>query len=61
MPLYLYVLILVGVALLGVLAGLLTFKRSLRWCPNCGATLACLHCQQRPTAAPLGDITPTRF
>ena len=56
-----YVLTLIGVALLGFLAGLLTFKAKQRWCPTCGATLACLTCRQRPAAAPLGNITPTRF
>ncbi len=30
--------------LLGFGAGLLTFKRSLRWCPQCGKTLTCAEC-----------------
>lgn len=28
----------------GWLAGLLTFRRSLRWCPSCGADLKCPRC-----------------
>lgn len=28
----------------GWLAGLLTFRRSLRWCPTCGADLKCPRC-----------------
>ena len=27
--------------ILGFLAGLLTFRQTSRWCPACGATLAC--------------------
>jgi hypothetical protein len=30
--------------LLGALAGFTTFKRSLCWCPICGATLRCVEC-----------------
>lgn len=34
--------VLVGFALVvGFLAGLLTFRVKQRWCPTCGATLAC--------------------
>jgi hypothetical protein len=33
----------------GFLAGLLTFKRSLRWCRHCGQTLSCADCSGRPT------------
>lgn len=29
---------------LGFLAGLLTFKRSLQWCRTCGASLSCPEC-----------------
>ena len=54
-------LALVSALIIGFLVGLLTFKAKQRWCPTCGATLACLTCRQRPTAAPLGTITPTRF
>jgi hypothetical protein len=32
--------------MLGFLAGLLTFKRSLRWCRTCGAILTCPDCAQ---------------
>lgn len=30
--------------LLGFGAGLLTFKRTSRWCPDCGKTLSCGQC-----------------
>jgi hypothetical protein len=40
---YLYLAITTMVALLAFLAGLVTFKRSLSWCPGCGAELACPH------------------
>lgn len=29
---------------LGFLCGLTTFRRSLRWCRNCGETLSCPRC-----------------
>jgi hypothetical protein len=35
----------------GFLAGLLTFKRSLQWCPSCGAVLACPECAVRDAEA----------
>ena len=35
---------LVGVALLGWLGGMLTFKRSLLWCKRCGDVLRCPSC-----------------
>ena len=31
-------------AMLGFIAGLVTFKRSNRWCPRCGSTLVCPEC-----------------
>ena len=34
-------------AVLGFAAGLLTFKRSTRWCPSCGASMACPACGGR--------------
>lgn len=40
----------VAALVIGFLAGLFTFKRSLRWCSLCGATLRCPHCHgQAPT------------
>ncbi|MGH3736784.1 MAG: hypothetical protein ACRDT6_14420 [Micromonosporaceae bacterium] len=33
-----------AVAVLGFLCGLVTFRRSLRWCRECGETLRCPHC-----------------
>ncbi|MEV0726556.1 hypothetical protein AB0I37_27720 [Micromonospora purpureochromogenes] len=44
---------------LGFLAGLLTFKRSLQWCRICGASLACLECSQ-PLGAESAKQTGTR-
>ncbi len=42
--------VIVGASVLvGFLAGLLTFKRSSRWCPLCGTTLSCASCPGRPT------------
>lgn len=38
----------------GFLAGLVTFKRSLRWCPGCGAVLRCPECAGRPSQAEFG-------
>ncbi len=32
---------------LGFGAGFLTFKRSTRWCPECGAVLRCPECADR--------------
>ena len=37
---------LLGVAFLGWVAGMWTFKRSLTWCNQCGSTLACPDCQR---------------
>jgi hypothetical protein len=31
----------------GLLAGLLVFKRSLRWCKTCGGHLQCLACLRK--------------
>ncbi|HZN73664.1 MAG TPA: hypothetical protein VFC00_18495 [Micromonosporaceae bacterium] len=39
---------LVALALLiGFAAGFVTFRRSLRWCPACGAGLRCVECAGR--------------
>lgn len=38
--------------LLGFLAGFLTFKRSLRWCRECGAVLRCPDCRGRVESRP---------
>jgi len=53
MPWYEEVSALAGVALLGWLGGMVTFKRSMRWCKVCGATLMCLTCHRR-AARPMG-------
>jgi hypothetical protein len=41
---WLYTIVATGLVLLGFVAGMVTFKRSLRWCPVCGATLSCRAC-----------------
>jgi hypothetical protein len=38
----------VAALVIGFLAGFVTFRRSLRWCPTCGAGLRCLECPGRP-------------
>jgi len=40
----------VGCVLLGFLAGMLTFKRSLNWCPTDGSILTCPVCGKWPRA-----------
>jgi hypothetical protein len=45
---------LLGIALLGWLAGMLTFKRSLLWCKNCGRVLTCVSCAK--TDAPRSTV-----
>lgn len=35
----------VAAVFVGFLGGLLTFKRSLRWCRHCGAALTCASCE----------------
>jgi hypothetical protein len=44
MSLYMAVPALLGVAVLGWVAGMWTFKRSLCWCRSCGLTLRCPQC-----------------
>ena len=34
---------------IGFLAGLLTFRRTERWCPLCGAVTRCPECPGHPT------------
>lgn len=38
----------------GFLAGFVTFKRSLRWCPGCGAVLRCPECPRHRPPYPVG-------
>jgi hypothetical protein len=40
-----------GVAVAGWLAGMLTFKRSTRWCPVHGVTMTCAVCADRSATA----------
>jgi hypothetical protein len=49
MSLYLSLGVVPAALLLGYLAGLLTFKRSNRWCPACGANLRCPTCESPAT------------
>jgi hypothetical protein len=44
-----YAFAVVAALLVGFLAGLMTFKRSARWCPVCGSTLRCTQCVGHPT------------
>jgi predicted RNA-binding protein with PUA domain len=44
--------------LLGFLAGLLTFKRTLRWCRTCGLVLRCPECGGRRSIAHPADQRP---
>lgn len=37
---------LIAVAALGWLGGMLTLKRSQRWCPRCGTALQCPDCHR---------------
>jgi hypothetical protein len=46
MSLYLAIPALIGIAFAGWCAGMLTFRRSLSWCRNCGASLKCPECQR---------------
>jgi hypothetical protein len=41
---------LVGVLLLGFLAGFLAFKVKIRWCGVCGSSLRCIECTSRSRA-----------
>ena len=38
----------IAAIVVGFLAGLLSFKRSLRWCRHCGQILSCADCAGRP-------------
>jgi Ser/Thr protein kinase RdoA (MazF antagonist) len=54
--------VLIGVvmaSLVGWLAGMLTFKRSMAWCTECGETLGCLHCARR-SVSPSRNAGPHR-
>ena len=45
-----------GLALvMGFGAGFLTFKRSLMWCPECGAILQCRECPAQPASHAIAD------
>ena len=44
----------------GFAAGFITFKRSTRWCPSCGATLRCAECPGRPYVPAMTGTTYRR-
>jgi hypothetical protein len=46
----------------GFLAGFVTFRRSLRWCPGCGAFLRCPDCPggRLQVRAPYGAVMPVK-
>jgi hypothetical protein len=46
------VVIVVAALAVGFAAGFVTFRRSLRWCPGCGASLCCPQCPRRPLPVP---------
>jgi hypothetical protein len=56
MSLVLAVPALVGVALLGFVAGLLSFKIKNRWCPHCGLTLRCPDCAGTASVPSVYDV-----
>jgi len=45
---------LLGVAVLGWIAGMWTFRRSEKWCPVHGTKLTCAHCPHQPV--PVGRL-----
>jgi len=47
-----YILATLAALAVGFIAGLLTLKRSNRWCPSCGHTLACTQCAHQPAGPP---------
>lgn len=55
MPLDVAVPHLIGVAILGWAAGMLTFRRSMSWCTECSETLGCLRCARRTVDTPLNS------
>ena len=55
MPLDVAVPALIGIAILGWAAGMLTFRRSMSWCTECGETLACLRCAPRSAGVSLNS------
>jgi hypothetical protein len=52
---WIYALTALAATLLGFLAGMLTIKRSARWCPVCGGTLRCPDCAERDGSASPAD------
>jgi len=44
MTTYLVLPMVMGTMALGWVGGMLTFRRTLRWCSACGQTLACINC-----------------
>ena len=54
------VVVVIGIAvfalILGWVVGMLTFRRTLRWCPRDGASLTCPVCDGRPIGANSGIV-----
>ncbi len=44
-----YAIAVLPALLMGFVAGLVTLRRSSRWCPACGAVLRCTECAAQPT------------
>lgn len=44
----------------GFMVGFVTFKRSLQWCPGCGAVLCCPECPRHPLRYPGLLVAGTR-
>jgi hypothetical protein len=40
-----------GIAVIGYLAGILSFRVKSRWCRECGATTRCPECRVSPSAS----------
>ncbi len=55
-----YSLVALGALAIGFLAGMVTFKRSLRWCPIDGSTLRCPACSGHPTPVEARTILAKR-
>lgn len=50
----------VAALVFGFLAGFITFKRSLQWCPGCGAVLRCPDCRGHRARHPASPAAGSR-
>jgi hypothetical protein len=46
--------------IIGFTAGFVTFRRSLQWCPVCGAGLCCVECTHRRISRATSQHTAAR-